>query len=479
MRRMGRSMRSIMFAAYLIVCGIILWSNITNTTVLAATSGSSFLNAVSVEVNKTCKVIDAGNGGEYFKFVPGASGKYTFQSSLYNNGDPKIKVYNANQQQLGYNDDGGEYYNFKLEIYLERGKTYYIYAYGVRGDGYVMTVSYKDWSLSNTTVSLGANQSTYTIYAYDCEVSSVASSNKNVATAYINDAYSNETEIIIKKTGIGSAQITITASDGTRKICTVQCAYAPFSMSKSSLVFDKKIPYSCYYVYPNNYETSIVSAVSSNSKIATVTAYNYSSVCITPKKAGKTTITVKDNLGRTTTVSVVVKKNWFKENLKYNTYVGLAYGSKKMYVSSKQGAKVTVKIDGKTYKTKIGKKGYQYIKVNKLHKLNSKMKVTVEYKKNKVTLTRKVYSRTWAYKQTIWSCQYTIPIKAYYVTKGDTIMLTAGGKTYKKKVGKSADSAEYVFTTKYQNRNYSTIRIRIKNKFNQKLYDNTTNIRWR
>ena len=176
---------------------------------------------------------------------------------------------------------------------------------------------------------------------------------------------------------------------------------------------------------------------------------------------------------------MVVKKNWLKENLKYNTSASLAYGSKKMYVRSKPGAKVTVKIGGRTYSAKIGKKGYKYIKVKTLYKYKAKMKVTVKYKKTRATFTNKVYSYSSAYMQTIWSCKYTIPVKAYHVTKGDTIMITVGGKTYKKKVGRSADSIEYVFTTRYQNRNYSTIRIRIKNKFGQKLYDYTNNIRWR
>jgi hypothetical protein len=58
-------------------------------------------------------------------------------------------------------------------------------------------------------------------------------------------------------------------------------------------------------------------------------------------------------------------------------------------------------------------------------------------------------------------------------------MITVGGKTYKKKAGRSADSLYFVFTTKYQNRNYSNIRIRIKNKFNQKMFDRTSSITWR
>ena len=81
----------------------------------------------------------------------------------------------------------------------------------------------------------------------------------------------------------------------------------------------------------------------------------------------------------------------------------------------------------------IGKSSCPF-KVKTLYKYKAKMKVTVKYKKTMATFTNKVHSYSSAYMQTIWSCKYTIPVKAYHVTKGDTIMITVGGKTYKKKV---------------------------------------------
>lgn len=471
-------LNAVKFATCLALGACVTFSQNVKATETVDVTGGSFLTAAETTVNNTCIVNDTGNGGEYFKFVPAATGKFTFQSSLYSSGDPKVKVYDSNQKQLGYNDDGGEQNNFKLEVSLEAGKTYYIYAYGVNGNGYQMTISYKDWTLSDASVNIEAGKSTFSIYAVDCEVASAVSSDNNIVTAAVGKSRYGESEIILTKNGEGTATVTVTATNGTQKTCTVNCSYAPFTLSKNTVVFDKKLSYNSYYIYTSNGDSKIVSGTSSNSKVATA-KMSYSEVCITPVKAGKTTITVTDDKGRTANVSVVVKKSWAKANLKSSTYASLAYGSKKMCVGSKPGAKVTVKVGGKTYSAKIGKKGYKYIKVKSLHKYKAKMKVTVKYKKLKTSFTNKVHSNTYAYMQTIWSCKYTIPVKAYHITKGDVLMITVGGKTYKKKFKKNADAIEHVFTTKYRNRNYSTIRIRVKNKFGQKIYDNTRSITWR
>ena len=52
-------------------------------------------------------------------------------------------------------------------------------------------------------------------------------------------------------------------------------------------------------------------------------------------------------------------------------------------------------------------------------------------------------------------------------------------KTIKKKVKKNAKKTERIFKTKYNNRNYSSIRIRIWDKHKHKLYDSTRTITWR
>ena len=442
--------------------------------------GNSFLTAVEITAETTNIVTPVKNGGKYYKFVPAVSGKYIFQSSLYTEGDPYIRVYDSDQMLEGSDDDGGNQNNFYLELTLIKGNTYYIFANGAKGDGYQMTINYKDWTISDKAVTISAGNKTNYVYVYDAEVISVVSSNPAAVTASIGEIYSEATEIVVTKVGIGSSTVTVTAGNGTKKSFSVTTEYKPFVLSKSSIVFDKKYPYDNGYAYVSGGETSMVSAVSSKPKVASVKIdTRYNEVVVTPIKAGSSTITVTDSIGRKTGIRVVVKKAWKQANLKMKTYAYLSYGNKKMNVYSKPGATVTVKIGGKTFKTKIGKSGRKTINVKKFYRYKTKYSVTAKYKKTKATVKRKVTSRASAYMQTIYSCQYTIPVKVYGVTKGDTVMITVGGHTYKRKINYSADVTSVVFTTRYKNSNYYSIRIRIKDKYNQKMYDSTSTIRWR
>ena len=72
--------------------------------------------------------------GEYyaFKFIPVESKVYLIRSN--SNADPYLKVYNDIMNQIAQDDDDGNEMNFYLEIYLEAGKTYYLYI-GVFGSG--------------------------------------------------------------------------------------------------------------------------------------------------------------------------------------------------------------------------------------------------------------------------------------------------------------------------------------------------------
>ncbi len=451
-----------------------------NTSVKDNEPGSSFLTAVDIAAETTTVVTPITNGGKYFKFVPAVSGKYIFQSSLYTSGDPYIKVYDANQRLKGSNDDSGNQRNFKLELSLTGGSTYYIFANGAKDDGYQMVINYKDWTLSAEALTVYAGDTTNSLYVYDAEVTSVVSSNPAVATVAIGVADSEETEIVVTKVGLGTATVTVTAGNGTQKSFTVTTEYKPFNLSKTEIIFGKKYPYDNGFSYVSDGETSIVAAVSSKTKVASVRVdTNYNEVVITPNKPGSTYITVTDNIGRTAGIRIVVKKTWKQANLKMKTYGYLSYGKRKMTVHSKPGATVTVKIGGKIFKTKIGKKGYKTINVKKFYKYKTKYTITAKYKKTKATVKGKVSSRASAYMQTIYSCQYTIPVKVYGVTKGDTVMITVGGHTYKRKINYSADSTTVIFTTRYKNSNYYSIRIRVKDKYNQKMFDRTSTIRWR
>ncbi len=70
---------------------------------------------------KTIKVV-AGSV-TYLKFIPTESGSYTFTSS--GSGDTYGFLYDANKNQLTYNDDGAGNRHFKVTYTLEAGKTYY------------------------------------------------------------------------------------------------------------------------------------------------------------------------------------------------------------------------------------------------------------------------------------------------------------------------------------------------------------------
>ena len=265
-----------------------------------------------------------------------------------------------------------------------------------------------------------------------------------------------------------------------KKTCNVSCSYSPFTVSTKNIKFGKKQPYDTNYVYITSEESSVVSVKSSNKKVATAKKGDgkYYGVLITAKKPGKTKVTVKDNLGRTNVIKVTVDKKWPKYNLKNRTSAYHYYGSDHLTVYSKPGAKVTVKINNKTYTAKIGKKGMKEIKVKSLFKLRTKIKITAKLGKNTVTNKNKVYSATGGSMGRIWSCQYTIPISLRNITKGDRVIITVGGRDYKREMGYSAKNTQIVFTTRYTNRNYSSIRIRIKNKFGQTLYDYTSRINW-
>lgn len=70
--------------------------------------------------------------GLYYKFTPTETAHYAIYSyDIVSDTediavDPRFWMYDAYRNELGYNDDGGENVNFRLETLLEAGKTYYL-----------------------------------------------------------------------------------------------------------------------------------------------------------------------------------------------------------------------------------------------------------------------------------------------------------------------------------------------------------------
>lgn len=447
--------------------------------------GSSFLNPEDIDVGEYT-VTPANGNSKYFRFIPKKTGNYQFRSSLYTSNNPRISLYNADQMLINSDDNSGENNNFWLTARLNADQTYYVMASGISKEGYKLTVEFREWSIAETSVSIGPGVSEYYLFVSDTNARSVVSSNPKVVTVAVDSSDEYYTQLKLTKTGIGNAVITVTGEDGTTKTCNVKCSYSPLTLSTKSVKFGKKHPYDAFNVYDNSKESYIVSIKNKNKKVATVKKQVWDSsaddvhsgISITAKKPGKTKITVKDNLGRTAVIKVTVDKKWPKYNLNTYTYFYHSYGSNEIRVGSKPGTKVSVKIKNKTYTTKIGKKGYKTIKIKSLYKLRTKMYLTAKRGKDTIKKKKKVTSGTYGYRGRIWSCQYTIPISLTNITKGDRVILTAGGVDYKRTMNYSAKNTTIVFTTRYQNRNYSSTRIRIKNKYNQTLYDSTSRIYW-
>jgi len=235
------------------------------------------------------------------------------------------------------------------------------------------------------------------------------------------------------------------------------------------------------YVYIESEDFRIVSAKSSNKKVVQpkiTRGEYYTTINLNPKAPGKATVTLKDSYNRFKKIKVTVKKSFFVQKL--YPYVTLYYGSKKMEVSTVKKARVTVRIGNKTYKKKANKSGKVKIKLNKLYKLGKKCTVTVKKGKYKYRKKCKVESRAYgSLVGKIWNCKPTATYSLYNITKGDVVRITAGTQSKRWKAKKSYKSTYHTFTMK-NNLGYAPyLKITIKNKYGQTLYNNTQYISWR
>ncbi len=72
---------------------------------------------------QTVNVYVEGKNTQYLMFIPSQSGYYTLEATATH--DTYGYLMNADMEQIDYNDDGGNNYNFKLRAYLEAGTKYY------------------------------------------------------------------------------------------------------------------------------------------------------------------------------------------------------------------------------------------------------------------------------------------------------------------------------------------------------------------
>lgn len=334
-----------------------------------------------------------------------------------------------------------------------------------------VTCKAPSWSLSKTSVSLKKNYDTSSIYikgdldGYD--IDRVESSNTSVVSAYL---WRSSSEIELTRYKPGSATVTVYAEDGSKKTCKVKCPVAPFKLSKTTVNYTKSNGDCTKYVglHSSSTDSTIKSARSSNSKIAKASV-KYGEVEIVANKAGKCVITVKDNRGRTAKIKVNIAKSWVSANLKKVSLCLIPYSSKKVYLQSKPGAKVTFKIKGKKYKKTIGKKGYAYVNLKKHFKLKTKFHVSFKHNGGTAQWTGKVYSNTSLWFR-IYKYEKKCEVEVYNVTKGDVVTLKAGGRTYKKKIKKDAKKKTFVIKLKKYGGDTYHVDFKIKNKYKQTLY---------
>ncbi len=93
-------------------------------------STSGFSSATSVYSGTGTSVYSSSGAGRYYRFSPTYSDTYTLYST--GNSDVKVTLYDSNYNQITWDDDGGENYNFRLSYSFSAYTTYYIVveAYG-------------------------------------------------------------------------------------------------------------------------------------------------------------------------------------------------------------------------------------------------------------------------------------------------------------------------------------------------------------
>jgi uncharacterized protein YjdB len=191
---------------------------------LEVSSGVAFQVTLSKKETKQLtlgQIVDV-EAEEMFVFVPEQSGCYAFCSTEYIDADPKCFIYDADMNQLVYNDDGGEGWNFKGSWMAEAGKTYYLAASGYGTyQVYLQQQSLAESMILEKTLVVGDPVCRKNILlSYSCEPEGSYSGTITWSSSDESVAVVNEYgEIQIE--GIGTAVITAISSIGFGASCTV------------------------------------------------------------------------------------------------------------------------------------------------------------------------------------------------------------------------------------------------------------------
>ncbi|MBQ9531367.1 MAG: hypothetical protein IJR70_04780 [Eubacterium sp.] len=365
-------------------------------------------------------------------------------------------------------------------------------------------------ALAATTVTIGGYEFLVSD-DYD-EINNIESSNDSVATVvkysgYYDDAY------YIYGVSSGSAVITY-YQDETKHTVSVKVVKPTLSSSFKTINIDTQYNYNYgydeydeylppdFYVYYNALSGLKVS--SSNKSVATAKMENYSLdewldneidednyyikngkdihyLLVYPKKQGKTTFTIFDNIGNKVKINVNVKDGKTLNKLKKSSFKSLKYGDTVLKGETLDNASVKLKISGKTYKTKADSNGNYKFKNVKICKIGTEFKITFTSKGISYTKKGKVKKPKTPY---LWHYYYYKNQKKFHgyvknVHKGDKVKITIGKKTYTKTIKKNASGKtkiKYSFKVT-PNGNYgSKIKLKVVNKYNQTLRSYTSKI---
>ena len=345
--------------------------------------------------------------------------------------------------------------------------------------GTVLTIQVKVISfLEKTSVTVKAGYES-TVYIYEDDDNllwdqpyhnhySYSSSNKNVATASIEEEKENYIcKLVINGISPGNAVITVKdKNDGSTSTISVKVINPPFNLSTSKVTIDRL---KTWQVTASG--SDIVKVSSSNTNILKVEKVNDRKVLLKPMGHGKVTVTFANKFGTRRTVTVAVSYNYFKALLSDRTKTGsMIYGSTVLKGKTAPSATVSVRIGGKTYTAKANSSGIYKIQKIPVAKYGTNLKLTYKLCGTSITKTVKVgkgnskVSSPYVYKDST-----KIPVTVNNAHSGDKIVISIGGKQYTKKFNKAYSRTTVTVPIKKPKKYGIKMTIKLNNKFNQQL----------
>ena len=233
------------------------------------------------------------------------------------------------------------------------------------------------------------------VYVKNTTVSKAESSNENVAIVHKYSKY-----IEVERQGGGECDITITCKDGKDYICHVTAEATPFELNKTSYTFDKDHAPEEFEIKTKHDGCDIYfkKVISSDTNVAKVDSDYYncdsSDFPVEVVGPGSCILTITTYDGRSQDVELNVNKDYFKTYWKRclkNCVYSLPKGKLTVVrFDATPGAKVKIKINGKTYNKKVSKNGSLAYNIKKNTKKGKKYRVTISKYGVKYTYKGKV-----------------------------------------------------------------------------------------